>query len=108
METRFLSVEPIAAAVPAAPAPQAAPVVPAPIPSAATGGAFQRLSAALGGAGSGTSLKRGREAGAWTPAANKGRSEKMPRVDPIHGARTAPSAGTLPQTVGKCTNFKPM
>jgi hypothetical protein len=45
METRFISVEPIAPAVPV-PAPQAAPIVPAPIPSAPTGGAFQRLSAA--------------------------------------------------------------
>jgi hypothetical protein len=97
METRFIPADAIAAAVPA-PAPLAAPNVPAPVPSAAAGGAFQRLSAALGGAGSGTSLKRGRKAGAWTPA-NKGRSEKLPRADPIQGARTAPPAGTLPQTV---------
>jgi hypothetical protein len=89
MESRFIPVEPIGAAVPA-PAPQAASVVLAPIPPAATGGAFQRLSAALGGTGSGTSLKRGREAGAWTSAANKGRSEKLPRADPIHGQEQPP------------------
>jgi hypothetical protein len=102
METRFISVEPVAIAVPA-PVPQAAFIGSAPIPMAATGGALQRLGAALGGAGPGTSLKRGRDSS--TPA-NKGRSDKVPRDDPVHGARAAPLAGTLPQSFENCVIAK--